>query len=79
MGELKENVIEWFTGSDKITVTLTQKKYINRVKNLSKRFVNEVKYAENEDGSIIATLPLKALKLNLFTTNRAGFPGKASE
>lgn len=79
MGELKENVIEWFTGSDTITVTLTQKKYINKVKTLAKRYENEVKYAENADGSIIASLPLKSLKLSIIHSENKGFPRKVDE
>lgn len=73
MADLKENVIEWFTGDDRITVTLTQKRYINKVKTLAKRFENEVDFLENPDGSIIAHLPLKALKLSIIKPTEREF------
>lgn len=68
MSELKENCIEWITGDDRITLSLTQKRFINKVKKLKERFENEVDFKENEDGSIIAHLPLKALKLTIIST-----------
>lgn len=64
----RENCIEWLTGQDRITVSLTQKKYINKVKTLAKSHENEVDFEENTDGSIVAHLPLSALKLSIKTT-----------
>ena len=61
----KENCIEWITGQDVIAVTLTQQKYITKVRKLKKRFPKLVKIHTNEDGSIFAKLPLSALKLNI--------------
>lgn len=67
---MRENVIEWLTGQETISVTLTQKKYINRVKRLAKKYPEQVQVlVENDDGSIFAHLPLKALKLNIITSN----------
>lgn len=63
----RENSIEWLTGQDRITVSLTQKRYITRVKKLAKQHENQVDFIENEDGSIIAHLPLTALKLSIIT------------
>jgi hypothetical protein len=64
--QVTENVIEWETGNRKISVTLSQKKYVTKIKQLAKKYPDEVKIlAKNEDGSIFARLPLKALKLNL--------------
>lgn len=66
MSDIKENVIEWITGENTISATLTQKKYINKVRKLSKDWPCLVSIlAENEDGSIFARLPLKALKLSI--------------
>lgn len=66
MAELRENVIEWLNGQDTIAVTLSQGRYISKVKKLAKRHPDQVKIlAENEDGSIFAHLPIRALKLNL--------------
>jgi hypothetical protein len=62
----RENVIEWLTGQTHITVTFSEKKYINKVKKLAEKFPNEVKItAVNKDGSIVAHLPKSALKLNV--------------
>lgn len=66
MAELRENVIEWINGQDTIAVTLSQGRYISKVKKLAKRHPDQVKILhENEDGSIFAHLPIRALKLNL--------------
>lgn len=61
---MNENVIEWITGEDVIAVTLSQKKYITKVKKLAQKYPDDVKIlSENKDGSIFAHLPLKFLKL----------------
>lgn len=70
MAELKENVIEWITGEDTISVTLSQTKHINKVERLAKKYPDLVQILKrNEDGSIFAHLPLKSLKLNIITNN----------
>lgn len=57
MSEIKENVIEWYTGQDRITVSFSQKKFVNRIKNMTKKYPSCVEIiAENEDGSIYATI-----------------------
>ena len=35
IGDLKENNIEWYTGSDRCLVSFTQKKFINRIKRIA--------------------------------------------
>ena len=67
MGDLKnkENCIEWITGQNTIAVSLTQQKYITKVRKLKKRFPKQVKIHTNEDGSIFAKLPLSALRIVL--------------
>lgn len=61
---MRENAIEWLNGDDTVTVTLSQTKYINKVKALAAK-TDEVKIAyENEDGSILADLPLKYIKIS---------------
>lgn len=68
MADLRENVIEWITGQETIYVTLTQQRFITKVKKLAVKYPNLVIIeGENEDGSIYARLPLKALKLNIIT------------
>lgn len=79
MKDFKENCIEWVTGEDKIYLTLTQIKYINKVKKLHKTHEKEVEIVENKDGSIFATLPLKALKLSIITAKGRQFPNMAKQ
>lgn len=70
----RENVIEWVTGDDTITVTLSQRKYISKVRKLAAKWPSLVSIlAENADGSILARLPLKALKLSIITPHRTRF------
>lgn len=79
MAELKENAIEWITGQDTISVTVSQKKYVNRVERLAKKFPDLVQIkARNDDGSIFAHLPLKALKLNITVSNMTEEQKKAN-
>lgn len=65
MEKNKENAIEWLTGQDMITLSLTQQRYITKVRKLKKKFPKLVKIKTNPDGSIFAKLPLSALKLNI--------------
>lgn len=64
MDELHENVIEWITGDDTICCTLTQRKYITKVKNLINNHKIDGDFRENADGSIFCHLPLSCLKLS---------------
>ena len=74
MAEIKENVIEWITGDKTVTVSLTQKRFINRVKMLAEKHPELVEIvAENRDGSLCAHLPLRALHLFIYAPNTGGF------
>lgn len=64
MADFKENCIEWITGHDKIVVTFTQAKLINRVRKLAETHPDEVNYIINKDGTLFGHLPLGFLKLN---------------
>lgn len=64
MADFHENCIEWVTGDDRIAVTLTQTKYISRIKSLAEKFPDEVDYQINKDGSLFGHVPLRYLKLN---------------
>jgi hypothetical protein len=62
--DFKDNHIEWITGDNRITVTLTQKRFINRVLKLAKKHKDAVEIvANNADGSLCAHLPINALHL----------------
>lgn len=76
MSDFKENCLEWLTGQDTITATLMQKRFINRVLKLSEDPENGVQImAKNEDGSIVAHLPIKALHLTIYSRPTGGFMG----
>lgn len=57
-----ENVIEWITGSDTVTVTFTNKRFITKVRRLVEQGIGEI-IAENEDGSVLAHLPISCIKI----------------
>lgn len=61
---MDENVIEWVNGSDYIGVTLSQKKWINKVELFATQDENVQILARNADGSIFAHLPISYLKLS---------------
>lgn len=70
MESLIENVIEWINGDDRVTVTLSQRKHISKVKKLADKFPDDIEIShENKDGSIVAHLPLRAIKIS-FTPKR---------
>ena len=60
-----ENVIDFITGERTATVTFTNRKHINRIKNIYEERKDDFKYfRENPDGSICAKIPLKWIKIN---------------
>lgn len=78
--DCNENAIEWYTGKDRVTLTLTQKKYINRVKRMEKKHPDKVEIiAENLDGSIVAHMPLSAVHLTIYDSKPKGFGRKDEE
>lgn len=59
-----ENSIEWFTGADNVTVYLTQRRHINKVRRLAQQFPDEVQVTDvNQDGSIVAHVPLRYIHI----------------
>lgn len=66
MESYNENCIEWISNQHNITCTFSQLKWVNKVKQLQKKHPDKVKIvAENKDGSIVAKMPIKALKLSI--------------
>lgn len=60
-----ENCIEFLNNQHSITVYFCMQKWINKVKKLKEEHPDDVKiFAENEDGSICARLPIKYLKIS---------------
>lgn len=74
IGDARDNAIEWVTGSDTVTVTFTQKKYVNRIKRMAKTHGKLVEIiAENRDGSIMAHIPLRAVHLTIYGAKNSEF------
>jgi transcriptional regulator with XRE-family HTH domain len=73
-----ENVIEFIRDDIRAGVTLSQKRYINKVKELAEQYPDQVTIlAENKDGSIFAHMPVtwiikpgKPAELNLTDEQR---------
>jgi len=60
-----ENCIEWLKGANTATVTLCQGRYITKVKKLAEKYPDECEIVhENPDGSILAHIPLKWIKIS---------------
>lgn len=73
MADIKENCIEWINGQDTISVTLSQGRYISKVKRLAEKYPDLVRILhENKDGSIFAHMPLKSLKLSIIPPKELG-------
>ena len=65
--DYKENNIEWVTGlkdEAKITLSLSSKRYINKVKRICSEHPEDTKLIENKDGTIYAELPIGCLKIS---------------
>jgi hypothetical protein len=66
--EVTENLVQWITGERYAFVTFSQKKYIDRIKELQKKYPDKIDIkGVNDDGSIYARIPVKAVKINLST------------
>ena len=64
--ENPENCIEWITGQHTITCTISQGRFVKKIKNMAEQYPNKVRILkENSDGTILAKLPLKSLKLSI--------------
>lgn len=80
MAELRENCIEWLNGQSVVSVTLSQKRLVSKVKKMAEKHPDLVTIlAENDDGSIFAHLPLKAVKLSIISRNGAVSEDEESE
>ena len=60
-----ENCIEWLSGQHNIVCSISQQKYISKIKKLAEKYPKKVKIKFNKDGTICAKLPIKALKLSI--------------
>ena len=63
--ENTENMVEFISGARTATVSFTNRKHINRIKNIYEERKDDFKYfRENHDGSICAKIPLKWIKIS---------------
>ena len=65
MDQNNENCIEWISGQHNIVCSISQQKYISKIKKLAEKYPKKVKIKFNKDSTICAKLPLKALKLSI--------------
>lgn len=60
-----ENAIEWIKGSETATVTFSQGRYITRIEKLTKKHPDKVQIVARNKNSIVAHIPVKAIKINI--------------
>ena len=65
MEQNNENCIEWISGQHNIVCSISQQKYITKIKKLAEKYPKKVKIKFNKDGTICTKLPIKALKLSI--------------
>ena len=61
---MRENCIEWLNGQERVTVTLSQGRLINKVKRLAEKYKEVEIVKENSDGTLLAHLPLRFIKIS---------------
>ena len=66
IGDTRENVIEWICGDRMIACTFTQQKYVNRILRMSKKHPEIEIIKHNNDGSLYARIPIKALHISIY-------------
>ena len=59
-----ENSIEWLTGDARVSLTISQTKWVNKLQKLHEANPSEVGFVWNEDGSVFASVPLSYLKIS---------------
>lgn len=66
MDSFEENVIEFAKGSKTATVTFVgNSKFASRIRQLAEKFPDDVEIMhENADGSVMAHIPVKYIKIN---------------
>ena len=65
-----DNVIEFRLNEDTATVTFCQQRFITKIRKLAEKFPDECKIiAENKDGSIMAHIPVKWIRISNLSKN----------
>lgn len=80
MDRCKENVIEWIEDDKIAKCTFSQKRFVNRIKKMAEKHGTAVTIlAENEDGSIYASVPVSAVRITILGPNKGSFKGVQDE
>ncbi len=61
----EENVISFLKGSKIATATFSQGRYITRIEKLAKKHPDKVQIVARNKNSIVAHIPVKAIKINI--------------
>ena len=59
-----ENAIEFLKDSKRATVTLTQGRYVSKVRKLAEQYPEDVKIISDMDGVLVAHVPTKFVKIS---------------
>lgn len=60
-----DNCFEWYTGEKRVSVTFSQRKYVNKLKKYAEKYPDEIEIVkENQDGSIFAHIPISWVKFS---------------
>jgi len=59
-----DNVFEWYTGEQTATVTFSQKKWVTKLKKYAQNNSDISIVAENDDGSVVAHVPVNYFKFS---------------
>ena len=61
-----ENVISWIRNAEMATVSFSQGRYVTKIKKMAEKHPDKVQIvSENKDGTILAHIPVKAIKINI--------------
>lgn len=67
---MNENIIEWIRDIKYATVTFSQGRYITKIKKLAEKYPYECEIvAENKDGSVMAHIPVRWIKISANKSN----------
>lgn len=64
MGGYIDNAVEFLKDEKTATVTFSQGRYVSRIRELSKRFPDDVEIITDADGVLCAHIPTKWLRIN---------------
>lgn len=61
----QENAIEWYSGNKRVTMTVSQRKFKNKIRELNSKYPDEVTIdVENSDGTLLVHMPLSYIHIS---------------